>query len=298
MTLMRGGGGRGRGDGYGGGRGGYSYEGRGPPPQQQQYQLDNNNGPTPMDMERERDLNDVSEQWSGPNRYDAPQDDSAMNRDINSWNDFGRGRGGGRFDPGRGRFGGRGRGDLRRQNFENRADNNTGGPSGIYGGRGRGSYQSLSDYAPEQFQSNQAMGGPSPRVPSGSYGALHMAEPAFKDDQRAKTVPQTHSSMETIDVDAAADTIIEIDAPIERPPTPPPDPAEPSGSVMALTRLLDLETQMEFAYAKHMFLVQQQKLLRQQYQVLENLPVGIDAIKDEVAQFKEKHEEAKCLYED
>jgi hypothetical protein len=104
--------------------------------------------------------------------------------------------------------------------------------------------------------------------------------------------------METIDVDAAADTIIEIDAPIERPPTPPPDPAEPSGSVMALTRLLDLETQMEFAYAKHMFLVQQQKLLRQQYQVLENLPVGIDAIKDEVAQFKEKHEEAKCLYED
>jgi hypothetical protein len=108
--------------------------------------------------------------------------------------------------------------------------------------------------------------------------------------------------MEAVDVDA----VIEIDdeeqpkpeAPRERPSTPPPEPSEPSGKVLALTRLLDLETQMEYAFAKHLQLVRRQKLLRLQYKALENFPVGIDAIKDDLAILKAKHDEEKSLYED
>jgi hypothetical protein len=80
--------------------------------------------------------------------------------------------------------------------------------------------------------------------------------------------------------------------------TPPPEPGEPTASVLALTRLLDLETQMEYAFAKHMLLVKKQKLLRAQYDVLKDLPVGIDAIKDDLARHKAKHDEAASLYDD
>jgi hypothetical protein len=47
-------------------------------------------------------------------------------------------------------------------------------------------------------------------------------------------------------------------------------------------RLADLEAQMEFNYAKHVQLMMKHKQLRAQYEVLENLPVGIDAIQAEL----------------
>jgi hypothetical protein len=47
-------------------------------------------------------------------------------------------------------------------------------------------------------------------------------------------------------------------------------------------RLADLEAQMEFNYAKHVQLMMKQKQLRAQYEVLENLPVGIDALQAEL----------------
>jgi hypothetical protein len=49
------------------------------------------------------------------------------------------------------------------------------------------------------------------------------------------------------------------------PATPPPEPKEPSGLVLALTRLADLEAQMECGFAKHTQLVDEQKKLNAQY---------------------------------
>ena len=68
---------------------------------------------------------------------------------------------------------------------------------------------------------------------------------------------------------------------VPRPISPPP-PGKPSGVVLALARLADLEAQMEYAYAKHMQLVKRQKELRSQAKVLETLPVGIEAFKEEL----------------
>ena len=61
-----------------------------------------------------------------------------------------------------------------------------------------------------------------------------------------------------------------------------PEPSEPSDLVVALTRLADLEAQMEFAFAKHVMVMNKGKDLRAQYELLESLPVGIDSIQDEL----------------
>ncbi|GAX14857.1 hypothetical protein FisN_29Lh069 [Fistulifera solaris] len=74
----------------------------------------------------------------------------------------------------------------------------------------------------------------------------------------------------------------------ESPKPKRPEPAEPSGFVTALTRLADLEAQMEYEFAKHMQLVIKHKELKAQYQLLERLPVGIDAIKDDLARLENK----------
>ena len=73
-------------------------------------------------------------------------------------------------------------------------------------------------------------------------------------------------------------------------PTEPqaPEPAEPSGYVTALIRLADLEAQMEYEFAKHMQLLNRHKELKAQYKILENLPVGLDAIKDDLAKLENK----------
>jgi len=41
---------------------------------------------------------------------------------------------------------------------------------------------------------------------------------------------------------------------------------------------------MEFAYTKHMLLVKRQQELKAQYAVLESLPVGIDALAEDLKQ--------------
>ncbi len=65
-------------------------------------------------------------------------------------------------------------------------------------------------------------------------------------------------------------------------PISPPPPGQPSGIVLALARLADLEAQMEYAYAKHMLLVRRQVELQLQTKILENLPVGMDAFSEEL----------------
>ena len=50
----------------------------------------------------------------------------------------------------------------------------------------------------------------------------------------------------------------------------------------AMIRLADLEAQMEYAYAKHMLLVKKRRELQQQHEVLKDLPVGIEAIQEDL----------------
>ena len=83
--------------------------------------------------------------------------------------------------------------------------------------------------------------------------------------------------------------------PPERVKTPPPEPSEPSGYVMALTRLLDLEAQMEFEFAKHMQLVAKQHQLKAQREVLQDLPVGIEALIADLEQAKAADDEGGAV---
>jgi len=62
----------------------------------------------------------------------------------------------------------------------------------------------------------------------------------------------------------------------------PPPKGKTSGIMLALVRLLELEASMEYAYTKHMLLKHRQKELQHQTKVLESLPVGLDAIKDDL----------------
>lgn len=78
---------------------------------------------------------------------------------------------------------------------------------------------------------------------------------------------------------SAPEEVIQNSGP--RPISPPP-PGKPSGVMLALTRLADLEAQMEYAYAKHMQLVNRQNELKLQVNVLSTLPVGIEAFKEEL----------------
>ena len=74
-------------------------------------------------------------------------------------------------------------------------------------------------------------------------------------------------------------------APPENPGPPvitPPEPSPPSAVVLALTRLADMKAELEFAYAKHMLLKAKHRNLRAQFNVLEKLPIGIEAIQDDL----------------
>lgn len=72
----------------------------------------------------------------------------------------------------------------------------------------------------------------------------------------------------------------------KEPPAPsalsPPPKVKPSGLILALSRLAELEEQLAYAYAKHVQLIKTQERLKLQTKVLEKLPVGIDAIREEL----------------
>lgn len=69
---------------------------------------------------------------------------------------------------------------------------------------------------------------------------------------------------------------------VERSQSPPtPEPSEPSGLVLALTRLADMEAQMEYEFAKLTRLTKEQQRIRTEYEVLEKMPVGMAAFQNE-----------------
>eukprot|EP01083_Nonionella_stella_P038474 104691_1 len=64
------------------------------------------------------------------------------------------------------------------------------------------------------------------------------------------------------------------------PPSPPAAP--PSGLAVALARLSDLTAQIEFQYAKHLQMQKEHEIIRAKIETLEKLPVGIDAVREDL----------------
>ena len=74
------------------------------------------------------------------------------------------------------------------------------------------------------------------------------------------------------------------------PPSPPPAP--PSGLAVALTRLSDLTSQIEFQYAKYLQMTKEHHIIKAKIETLKDLPVGIDAIREDLDKLEEE-EKAK-----
>ena len=51
---------------------------------------------------------------------------------------------------------------------------------------------------------------------------------------------------------------------------------------MSLARLVDAESQLDYALAKHLQLIRKRKLIRVQIEKLETLPIGADSFKDDL----------------
>ena len=64
------------------------------------------------------------------------------------------------------------------------------------------------------------------------------------------------------------------------PPSPPP--GKPSALALARARLEDLTAQMEFQYAKHVQISKEHDIVKAKLTVLKTLPVGIDALKEDL----------------
>jgi hypothetical protein len=85
-----------------------------------------------------------------------------------------------------------------------------------------------------------------------------------------------------------------VPSPPPRPATPPP--SEPSALVVAMTHLAKMEEELNYAYCKHMKLIEKQSKMRKAYDILQDLPVGLEAFEDEYKTFLEtKDDESSAL---
>lgn len=132
-----------------------------------------------------------------------------------------------------------------------------------------------------------------------SYGELASNEPTPPTNaSTSSTTTQAQPGPENKKIETpvvrAADAAVSVQAKevvkVEEEPKPPPSPRAPSpppkgkptGVMLVLARLIELEASMEYAYTKHMLLEKRRKEVEQQHKLLENLPVGIEAIKEDL----------------
>ncbi len=76
------------------------------------------------------------------------------------------------------------------------------------------------------------------------------------------------------------------------PPSPPP--GDPSKLAVALAGLADLTARIEFQYARHLLMGKEHRIIKAKIETLKNLPVGIEAVREDLKQMEEME---KC-YED
>jgi hypothetical protein len=117
--------------------------------------------------------------------------------------------------------------------------------------------------------------------------------PSFPNATPATTVETSSSSVVFVKTEEVGPTQPAVQP---EPPTglPAPEPSAPTPYVLALTRLVDLEAQMEFAFAKHLQLMTAGKRLHVQTETLRDLPVGLECFKEDLdaftVQYKERSE--------
>ena len=73
------------------------------------------------------------------------------------------------------------------------------------------------------------------------------------------------------------------------PPTPPPEPSAPSAYVTSLTRLAEVEAQMEFEFAKLTRLCMKRQMVQAERDTLSNLPAGRDAFQEDLNKYLSEH---------
>jgi hypothetical protein len=204
------------------------------------------------------------------------------------------GRGGrGRGFRGRGGRGVRGRGGRGRPDFDrpgSDVDFDRGLPPSGWDGPERNAASFSHDAGStswnrpdDDVSASRPIAVPEPRV--GGYASLADQVPSFASmAENSKFSLDQGMTTETND-DSTAKSKVEQTPPGPRPLSPPPE-GSPSGVMKALTRLAELEASMEYAFAKHMLLVKRRKELQAQYKVLEKLPVGIEAIQDDLEKYQ------------
>ena len=126
-----------------------------------------------------------------------------------------------------------------------------------------------------------------PAVSAGSYASLAESSPFVAQVARepAAVPPLSYSAMDSKPVSARpkSATPPPEPKPVQRPPTPPSPVGPPSGLMVALARLADLESQLDFALAKHSQVVRERELIQEQTKHLEELPIGVEAFEEDLA---------------
>ena len=123
-------------------------------------------------------------------------------------------------------------------------------------------------------------------VRASSYASLAADGPDLflgNDDPRVQeqSLPEPSAATPEPEITKEADVV---------PPSPPPDPTEPSAFTVALTRMVELESQLDFVYAKHLYLIRQTELLTAQIDTLRDLPVGREAFQEDLDKLVAAHE--------
>ena len=246
---------------------------------------------------------------------DSMHDNKSSYRDLGGFG--GRGRGRGSMGRGRGPYRGGGRGESSGGRYGDRdrhlsiaapsEGRNRGGPPEL---SPRGSYSQYSDLGSTSASTSSSWrrhdddGGPqpSPRGDAGDWrrtsnSSLSQRTPVISSYATlaanpmppANPSPRPKPASTTVTkekVGAPASTLKGRPAPIVVPKkkviSPPPSPGPPSGLTVALGRLADLESQVEFEFAKYIMLAKRHKVLIAQYEHLEGLPVGVEAFENEL----------------
>lgn len=129
---------------------------------------------------------------------------------------------------------------------------------------------------------------PKPTVSAGSYASLADESSPFVPQvarEPAAAPPLSYSAMDSKPVFTRpkSATPPPEPKPVQRPPTPPSPVGPPSGLMVALARLADLESQLDFALAKHSQFVRERELIEEQTKHLEHLPIGVEAFEEDLA---------------
>ena len=226
-----------------------------------------------------------------------------------SFSSMGRGRGG------YGRLGGvegRGSGSGGRYSSMAHSDRFVSGRSGMGMGRGYSHNRPspAEHYSPRASTGPTSSGGMSPDFHSRHSSGLGSND-INKDSQTQIQTQQNKSHPQDTSINSkstrqalATSKTVSTSTPSKRDSTPPPQredekvdivppspPAsQPSGLAQALARLSDANAEMEFQYAKHLQLTKEHEIIKAKIERLKELPVGVDAFKDDLDALMKKDE--------